>query len=130
MNKDQKAAKAHLDAILDDALARTFPASDPVAISVPPSDDGVFSDNTAEHRFELVFANGIVFAEYQQSPGSLTITHTEVPKALEGRGLGNRIASLIVAEAKRRGLQLVAVCPFFAAYLKKHPQRRDPAAPT
>jgi predicted GNAT family acetyltransferase len=92
---------------------------------VPPSDDGVFSDNTAEHRFELAFANGTVVVDYEPAPGALTITHTTVPKALEGRGLGSRIAGLIVAEARRRGLRLIAVCPFFAAYLKKHPEHGD-----
>ena len=125
MNKDPKAAKAHLDAVLDDALARTFPASDPVAISVTPSDEGVFSDNTAEHRFELSFANGTVVVDYEHAPGALTITHTEVPKALEGRGLASRMAGLIVAEARRRGLQLIPICPFFAGYLKKHPEHSD-----
>ena len=126
MNKDPKAAKAHLDAVLDDALARTFPASDPVAINVTSTDDdGVFSDNTAAHRFELAFANGTVVVEYEPALGALTITHTKVPKALEGRGLGSRIAGLIVAEARRRGVRLIPVCPFFAGYLKKHPEHGD-----
>lgn len=125
MNKDPKAVKAHLDAVLDDALERTFPASDPIAITVTPSDDGVFSDNRAQHRFELAFKNGTVTMDYEMSPGALTITHTDVPKALEGRGLGSRIAGLVVHEARRRGLKLKPECPFFAAYLKKHPEHND-----
>jgi hypothetical protein len=32
---DDRAARAHLDALLDDALADTFPASDPVAMLTP-----------------------------------------------------------------------------------------------
>jgi len=32
---DERAARAHLDALLDDALADTFPASDPVALLAP-----------------------------------------------------------------------------------------------
>ena len=32
---DERAAQAHLDALLDDALADTFPASDPVALLAP-----------------------------------------------------------------------------------------------
>jgi predicted GNAT family acetyltransferase len=118
-------AKAHLDAILDEALARTFPASDPVAISVASSDDGIFEDNVAAHRFELKLANGTVLVEYEPAPGALKIVHTEVPKALEGRGLASRMAALVVAEARRRGVQLIPHCPFFAAYLKKHPEHGD-----
>ena len=32
---DERAVQAHLDALLDDALAATFPASDPVAQLAP-----------------------------------------------------------------------------------------------
>jgi hypothetical protein len=32
---DDRAAQVHLDALLDDALAETFPASDPVALLAP-----------------------------------------------------------------------------------------------
>jgi len=32
---DDRATRAHLDALLDDALADTFPASDPVALLAP-----------------------------------------------------------------------------------------------
>ena len=37
---DERAAQAHLDALLDEALAATFPASDPVALPTPPSERG------------------------------------------------------------------------------------------
>jgi len=37
---DERAAQAHLDELLDDALAATFPASDPVALPTPPSERG------------------------------------------------------------------------------------------
>jgi hypothetical protein len=33
--RDERAAQAHLDALLDDALADTFPASDAVALLAP-----------------------------------------------------------------------------------------------
>lgn len=129
MTKDRHDAKAHLDEALDDALARTFPASDPVAITVTPTDEGVFKDNAAAHRFELRFAQGTVFVEYEPAPGVLKIVHTEVPKTLEGRGLANRIAALVVAEARRRGVQLIPHCPFFAAYLNKHPEHSNLVRP-
>ena len=36
LQKLSSAARAHLDELLDEALAETFPASDPVAIAVGP----------------------------------------------------------------------------------------------
>jgi predicted GNAT family acetyltransferase len=114
-----------LDEVLDEALTRTFPASDPVAIAVTPAEDGVFQDNAAARRFELKLAGGTVIVEYEPVPGALKITHTEVPKALEGRGLASRVAALVVAEARRRGVRLTPVCPFFAGYIKKHTEHHD-----
>ncbi len=34
LHKSNRAALAHLDAILDEALQETFPASDPIAVAV------------------------------------------------------------------------------------------------
>jgi hypothetical protein len=36
---ERKAARQHMEVLLDAALAETFPASDPVAISPPSSRD-------------------------------------------------------------------------------------------
>jgi len=35
--EDKRAEQARLDALLDDALAATFPASDPIALPAPPA---------------------------------------------------------------------------------------------
>ena len=35
--QDERTADAHLDALLDEALAATFPASDPIALPAPPA---------------------------------------------------------------------------------------------
>jgi hypothetical protein len=39
-----KSRAAHLDRLLDEALEETFPASDPIAISIEKSDDSPTSD--------------------------------------------------------------------------------------
>jgi hypothetical protein len=40
------AAKAHLDELLDDALAQSFPASDPIAVDFDaPRDEGVVEED-------------------------------------------------------------------------------------
>jgi predicted GNAT family acetyltransferase len=40
----------------------------------------------------------------------------------EGKGVGSKLAGGALTLAKDRGLQVVAQCPFIAAYLKKHPE--------
>jgi predicted GNAT family acetyltransferase len=62
---------------------------------------------------------------YRILPGALEILHTEVPRELEGRGLASRIAALVIGEVRRRRLRLIPLCPFFGAYLKKHPEHAD-----
>ena len=48
-------------------------------------------DNTERHRFELEADGHVAFANYKRADGVLTMLHTEVPKELEGRGIGSAL---------------------------------------
>ena len=50
-------------------------------------------NNTAESRFELDVEGHIAAAYYDFKPGIITFTHTEVPEALSGRGIGSKPGS-------------------------------------
>lgn len=125
MTKASRQREAHLDRMLDEALRDTFPASDAIAVSVPLEGQAALVENRERSRFELNVDGGTVFVEYRALPGALEIVHTEVPRKLEGRGWASRIAALAIEEVRRRGLRLIPVCPFFTAYLKKHPEHSD-----
>jgi predicted GNAT family acetyltransferase len=43
-----------------------------------------------------------------------------VPPALEGHGIGNRLASFALEEARSQHLTVVPACPFVAAYIRHH----------
>jgi predicted GNAT family acetyltransferase len=43
-----------------------------------------------------------------------------VPKAFEGQGLGTRLIRAALDSARERGLQVIPICPFFAAYIRDH----------
>ena len=45
--------------------------------------------------------------------------------AHEGKGLGSRLIAFALDEVRRQGLQAIPVCPFVAAYIRKHPQYLD-----
>ena len=79
-------------------------------------------DNKALHRFELDADGHTAFSEYQRDGNSIEFRHTEVPKALEGRGIGSALVRGALALAKAEGLTIKARCPFVAAYIKKHPE--------
>ena len=82
-------------------------------------------NNTALNRFELDADGGTAVSYYKLSPGVITFTHTEVPPALEGRGIGSRLARGALEAARAQGLKVVAKCPFVGAYIAKHPEFGD-----
>ena len=50
--------------------------------------DGEVRNNRADRRYELAVDGALAIAEYRLRDGRITFTHTEVPDALEGRGIG------------------------------------------
>ena len=83
-------------------------------------------DNPDRHRFEIDLGNGAyAIAEYTLPAGKIMFTHTEVPEAHEGQGIGTTLIRHALDEARARGLKVIPICPFFAAYMKKHPEVQD-----
>jgi predicted GNAT family acetyltransferase len=96
----------------------------------PASDNFRFLDNQAMHRFELhVDGELAAFSEYNVLKTGLLFTHTEVLPAFEGRGIGSAIAAKALDEVRRRSLMAIPVCPFIAAFLRKHPEYQDLVSP-
>lgn len=82
-------------------------------------------DNTQRHRFELETDGHIAFSEYKREAGVLTVMHTEVPKELNGKGVGSALVRGLLDIARAQGLKVVPKCPFVAGYIDKHPQYAD-----
>ncbi len=63
-------------------------------------------------------------------PTSATATrsrslHTEVPKELNGKGIGSALVRGLLDIARTQGLKVVPVCPFVSGYIAKHPEYAD-----
>jgi predicted GNAT family acetyltransferase len=82
-------------------------------------------NNPELNRFELDVAGGMAVAYYRAAPGRITITHTEVPTALRGRGIGSVLVKGALELARAQSLRVVSRCPFVSAYLGKHPEYND-----
>lgn len=78
-------------------------------------------DNPAESRYE-VLADGELagFAQYKLDGDRITMYHTEVDPEHEGAGLGGRLARQALDDVRARGLRVVPLCPFIAAYIRGH----------
>jgi predicted GNAT family acetyltransferase len=83
-------------------------------------------DNVEKHRFEADLGDGsLAIADYNLHPGRIVFTHTEVPPAHEGQGVGSALIRFALKSARERGLKVIPICPFFAAYIKKHTEVQD-----
>ena len=83
-------------------------------------------DNPDRRRFEMYLGDTLAgFAMYRLAPGEIAFTHTEVAERFNGRGLGSRLAAAVLDEARRRGSQVVPLCPFIAGYIRQHPEYAD-----
>ena len=82
-------------------------------------------DNTERQRFELDADGHVAFSNYRREGGTLSVLHTEVPPALNGRGIGSALMRGVLDIARAQGLKVKPVCPFAAAYVGKHPEYAD-----
>ena len=82
-------------------------------------------DNTALKRFEAEVEGGMAFANYRESPGTLTIVHTEVPASARGNGIGSAFVRDVLQEIRRQGLKVVPQCSFVRTFMAKNPEYND-----
>jgi predicted GNAT family acetyltransferase len=82
-------------------------------------------DNTVSHRFELEIDDQIAKAWYRKQGNVITFTHTDVPEAVAGRGVGSRLAKGALDAVRAAGERVVALCPFIAAYIRRHGEYQD-----
>ncbi|HUG48836.1 MAG TPA: GNAT family N-acetyltransferase [Candidatus Limnocylindria bacterium] len=91
-----------------------------------PAETVEVRDNPEASRFEIHFDGNLAgFSAYIVRPTRLVFTHTEVDEALEGRGLGSKLAQGALDDVRRRGLRITPRCPFIAAYIRRHPEYAD-----
>ncbi len=62
-------------------------------------------DNKAQHRFEMDAGGDIAVGVLRLAPGVMTFTHTEVPAALWGQGIGSRLVRGALEAARAPGSQ-------------------------
>lgn len=94
------------------------------------TDAPIVRDNPEHQQFEIDLGDGeLAFAAYKLLPGAIRFTHTEVPESHGGQGLGTALIRAGLAAARERGLKVIPICPFFRAYLKKHPEEQGLVPP-
>ncbi|MBI1281259.1 MAG: N-acetyltransferase [Anaerolineaceae bacterium] len=78
--------------------------------------------NPAQKRFEIQLGDQIAMVKYVLGSSEIIFTHTEVPEEFEGHGIASKMAKTAVEYAKAQGLRIRPICPYIAAYIKRHPE--------
>jgi uncharacterized protein len=88
--------------------------------------DVTIRNNTAELRYEAL-AEGELLGEirYRTEPGLVVLVHTDVAPSAEGTGVGSLLVEHALEDIRARGLHVVPICPFVAAYIRRHPDYAD-----
>ena len=59
------------------------------------------------------------------NPHLIIADHTDVADTLRGRGIGLKLATRLVEDARAGGVKIIALCPYVNAERHKHPEWSD-----
>lgn len=83
-------------------------------------------DAGAKGRYRLVVDGVEAEMTYSRAGDRMIIIdHTEVPLALRGRKVGERLVRQAVEDARRDGISIIPLCPFAKAQIERHPEWQD-----
>jgi predicted GNAT family acetyltransferase len=83
------------------------------------------TNDANKQRYELAVDDQLAIAAYERRGDTIVFIHTEVPAALEGKGVGSRLIKGALDDVRANGGNVVAECSFVAAYLDRHPDQRE-----
>ena len=81
--------------------------------------------NTTASRFETTVDGHRCVADYQLHDAVMTMTHTYVPRVLEGRGIAAALVAAALAHARAAGWRVRPACSYVARYMQRHVDTQD-----
>lgn len=81
-------------------------------------------NNTEKNQYEMHIPPYTALIAYTMRSNEIVLYHTEVPEALEGQGIGSELVLQALEDIEKTGYRLIPLCPFVAAYIKRHPEWR------
>jgi uncharacterized protein len=108
-------------------LVELFEPSEETEITGAPEDAEVV-DVPESSQYELRLGDrriGVAAYHRRQNTNRIAFVHTEVDPACEGRGFGGKLVAAALEDVRRKGLEVVPLCPFMAHYMATHPEVHD-----
>ncbi|MBV6306474.1 N-acetyltransferase [Candidimonas humi] len=87
--------------------------------------------NAARHRYEYTEDGVLCVLDYElrDAGATMAILHTGVPAAVGGRGVAGELTRAALDDARSRGLKVLPLCSYAAAWIARHPDYRDLVGP-
>lgn len=85
--------------------------------------DIVHNTDARQFQVEVEGHRGVI--DYTLRNGVMTITHTDVPPAIGGRGVAAELTRFALETARREGWKVIPACSYAAAFMHKHPEFAD-----
>ncbi|NKL24347.1 hypothetical protein GFM07_35860 [Rhizobium leguminosarum bv. viciae] len=83
-------------------------------------------DGSSKGRYRIVVDGVEAEMTYSRAGKELIIIdHTDVPAALRGRKVGERLVRQAIEDARREGVAIIPLCPFAKAQIERHPEWQD-----
>lgn len=97
-----------------------------------PTDDPIQrEDGASKGRYLIVIDENVAEMTYSRAgDGLIIIDHTEVPTALRGRKIGERLVRQAIEDARREKITIIPLCPFAKAQFDRHPEWHDVLGPS
>ncbi len=83
------------------------------------------TNNGQKNRFEAELEGKTAFIEYESQGDIFNLTHTEVPKEIEGKGFGTQLVKETLDIIKKQEKRIKPTCPFIAHFIEEKPEYKS-----
>lgn len=79
----------------------------------------------AKNRFETWIDNQLSKLDYLLDEDTIVMTHVGVYPEHRGQGVAGKLVEVALNYAEKNSLRVIPMCPYVAAYIRRHPQYID-----
>lgn len=97
----------------------------PAAAAAPTPAPAPVQHRPEHHEFSAQVDGQTSLLQYRLTDKMMTITHTEVPPALEGRGIAAALTRAALDHARTHGWRVRPLCSYARTYFQRHPEASD-----
>jgi predicted GNAT family acetyltransferase len=84
------------------------------------------ADDPANKRYTVSVDGQLAgFVTYRRDGDVVTLVHTEIDGAFEGKGVGSVLARHTLDDLRKQGVRVRPQCPFMARFIKHHEEYAD-----